>query len=110
VWGESKREVRPRPPTLAWVKAQAKVKKKEIVQEWWTASVPESYKRLGLGPYLDAQGLSRKDMSRLVAHRIGHGRFASYFKRFNIVAEDPECKCGATIEPVHRYNAHGGEK
>jgi hypothetical protein len=40
-------------------------------------------------------------MSRLVAYRTGHGRFASYFKRFNIEVEEPECACGATVEPEH---------
>jgi hypothetical protein len=40
-------------------------------------------------------------MARLVAHRVGHGPFASYFKRFKVDAEDPECSCGAVAEPEH---------
>lgn len=56
---------------------------------------------LTLGLYPDTKGLSRSEVSRLVEYRTGHGRFALYFSQFNIATEDPECPCGAVIEPEH---------
>lgn len=94
-------EPEPGRPTLAWTRAQAKNKKNQIVQEWWSTAAPGSYREKGLGPYPDAQGLNRRDMARLVAYRTGHGRFASHFTRFNIEADTPECECGAILEPRH---------
>jgi hypothetical protein len=91
----------PDAPTLAHVKAQAKREKHKIVQTWWESAAPQSYKELGLGPYPDTQGLSRNEMSQLVAYRTKHGRFASYFERFNIDAEGPVYPYGVTVEPGH---------
>lgn len=89
------------PPTLAWVKSWAKAEKQKVVQEWWDENAPGSYKALGLGPRPDAEGLSRKEMARLMAYRTGHGKFASHFRRLNISAADPECQCGAVLDPRH---------
>lgn len=88
-------------PTVARVKALAKERRKQIVRKWWEETAPANYKWLGLGPYPDTQGLTRKQMSLLMAHRTRHGNFASYYKKFKIERQDPECRCGATLEPRH---------
>ena len=89
-------------PTVAWVKAQAKAKKeKEIVEAWWCNNDPDSYTKLGLGPYPDTHGLSRVEMAKLVVYRTGHRKFATHFRRFNIKAEEPTCHCGAVVVPEH---------
>lgn len=31
-------------PTVAWVKAQARVRKKQIIQQWWDENAPANYK------------------------------------------------------------------
>lgn len=76
-------------------------RKKQVVEQWWHESAPANYKWLGLGPYPDTRGLSRKEMARVVAHRTRHGRFASYFRRHRIETDAPVCTCGATLEPRH---------
>jgi len=91
---------RPR-PTVAWVKAQARKRRKEIVEKWWNDNAPDTYKALGLGPHPDNQGLTRPEMSKLVAYRTGHGKLATHFERFNIEAPAPECECGAVVVPRH---------
>jgi len=40
-------------------------------------------------------------MAKFMTYRTGHGRFPSYFVRFNVNTEDPECPCGAKDEPEH---------
>jgi len=49
--------------------------------------------------------LRRRTLHKLVADRSGHGRFASYFKRFKpddpSLAEEAVCACGRPLEPNH---------
>lgn len=89
-------------PTVARVKALARERRKQVVREWWEAEAPANrYKWIGLGPYPDTKGLTRKEMAALVAHRTRHGDFTSYYKKFNKEREPPRCKCGAEMEPRH---------
>lgn len=91
---------RPR-PTVPWVKAQARKRRKAILEKWWSDNTPDTYKALGLGLHPDTQGLTMSEMSKLVAYRTEHGRFATHFERFNIEAPAPECECGAVVVLRH---------
>ena len=76
-------------------------------QQWYSAnsslSCDQQLQRFQAHPA--ELGLRRRTLHKLVADRSGHGRFASYFKRFKpddtSLAEEAVCACGRPLEPNH---------
>ena len=94
-------EVEPRGlPTHTYVKAAAKRRHEQRVQDWWAELRPTRYGKLGLGPHPEALNTTRPRMGKILQYRTGYGSYVSYLKSFKKEGT-PRHNCGVPQEPQH---------
>ncbi|KAF4465954.1 reverse transcriptase [Fusarium albosuccineum] len=91
------------PPTLAFIRRQARTMSRDEFSSWWTNNMPEASIPLDLKA--DLRGpkeltLPRSTLHHLLAARTHHGDFATYHERFNHLESTNNCSCD------HRKNAY----
>ena len=93
------------PPSLSWIRHEARSWKKTATQSWWRSAAPERYKELEI-PWQDRPKetqLGRAWLGRLVATRTGHGDFTPYHERFGHSGGPWLCLCGRPKTWTHIF-------
>lgn len=91
------------PPTLTWIRKNAKAWPRQEIKQWWRKAAPKGYQDFGIAsaPAKPAElSLPRAVLGRLVAARTGHGDFQEYHQRMGHPDARP-CRCGRARTPVH---------
>ena len=93
------------PPSLSWIRHEARSWKSTATQSWWRSAAPERYKELEI-PWQDRPKepkLGRAWLGRLVAARTGHGDFTPYHERFGHSGGPWLCLCGRPKTWTHIF-------
>jgi len=94
------------PPSICWIKQEARNWAQKAASDWWKRSAPDSYGNLQIRLTLKAPKelrLPRWALARLVAARTGHGDFQIYHERFGHQNGPWLCSCGVPKNPIHFY-------